>query len=99
MEEKKSGGFLKGLLIAAGITAVTAGAAYLVYKTLKKHFKFKIELTSPDGDCLCDGEENCICSADEDVVVNTVELSEDEDEVSMCPEGCDACDENGRCTR
>jgi hypothetical protein len=100
MAEKKSGGFFKGLLIAAGVTAITAGAAYVLYKTLKKHFKFKIELTSPDGDCICDGEENCICDSDpeKEIDVTSIELSEDE-EVNMCPDGCDACDENGHCTR
>jgi len=83
--EKKSNGIVKGFLIVAGVIASLAGAIAVLYTVIKKHFKFTIEIC-PDGEeiCDCDSEE-CICGCSKD------EETYEEDEISICPEGCE-CD-------
>lgn len=42
--EKKSGGFVKAVLSISGALLALAGAVAVLYKVLRKHLTFKIEL-------------------------------------------------------
>ncbi len=99
--EKKSNGIVKGFLIVAGVIVSLAGAIAVLYTVIKKHFKFTIELCPDDaGICDCQSEE-CICGcAKEDSCeeVSDEEVSGEEDEISICPEGCE-CDSDVHCKK
>ncbi|MBO5356933.1 MAG: hypothetical protein J6A95_04115 [Clostridia bacterium] len=94
--EKKSNGIVKGFLIVAGVIVSLAGAIAVLYTVIKKHFKFTIELCPDDAEiCDCESEE-CICGcAKED---SCEEVSGEEDEISICPEGCE-CDSDVHCKK
>lgn len=90
--EKKGNGIVKGLLIASGVIASLAGAIAILYTVIKKHFKFTIELCPEDGECVCEDGEECICCC------NAEEKAEEEEEISICPEGCE-CDNDKHCAK
>ncbi len=99
--EKKSNGILKGFLVVAGVIASLAGAIAILYTVIKKHFKFTIELCPEDSEiCDCEGEE-CICGCSKEEAIEEEieeEIEAEEDEISICPEGCE-CDSDVHCKK
>ena len=94
--DKKGNGILKGFLVVSGVIASLAGAIAVLYTVLKKRFKFTIELCPEDEEiCDCEGEE-CICGCSKEKLVE--EELEDEEDISICPEGCE-CDDDKHCKK